>query len=271
MGRNRTSSKYAAALRIGVQKSLEYRFDFFVGILSTLFPVLIQLFIWMSIYATGNTSYFGYEFSQMLVYVCVAGAVSKFVVTGIENLINDDIHSGLLAAFIVKPVNYIRMRLMQVTGEKLISVFVMALFTVIVLAVLHFAAGFEIVWLCVLLFIPALLLATILHFLIFLILSSFAFWVTEVSSFFHSIQIIVMVISGGVFPVAVLGKWASGVSQVLPFSYTMNFPITVLTGANTSQQMLFGFCMQLIWIAVLSVLAQILWRAGIRRFVAVGG
>ncbi len=271
MAQNKPMPKYNAALRIGVQKSLEYRFDFFVGILSTLFPILIQLFVWTAIYASGNTAYFGYDYTQMLVYVCVAGAVSKFVVTGIENLINDDIHSGLLAAFIVKPVSYIRMRLMQVTGEKLISVFVMAVFTAIVLTVLHFAAGFEIIWLCVLLFIPALLLATVLHFLIFLIISSLAFWFTEVSSFFHSIQVIVMVISGGVFPVAVLGKWAAQASQVLPFSYTMNFPITVLTGANSPEQMLSGFGVQIIWIAVLSVLAMALWRAGIKRFVAVGG
>ena len=66
MAQNRSLSKYTAALRIGVQKSLEYRFDFFVNILSTLFPILIQLFVWTAIYASGNTAYFGYDYTQML-------------------------------------------------------------------------------------------------------------------------------------------------------------------------------------------------------------
>jgi len=264
--------KYAASFLIGLQSSLEYRFEFFMGIISTLFPILIQVFLWYAIYSgTGQNAMYGYNFSQMLAYVAIAGAVGKFVVTGVENTVNDDIHTGGLAAYIVKPVMYIPFRLMQAIGQKIASAVTMLIFTAASLAVLRFAAGFEIKPYAVCLFAAALPLAMLMNFFIFFIVSISAFWLTESGRFFHALQVIIMVASGGVFPITVFGNTYTAVSRFLPFQYTSYFPISVMTGALTAADILTGILVQLVWIGVLASLANILWRVGLKRYVAVGG
>ena len=264
--------KYKASFLIGLQNSLEYRFEFFVGILSTLFPILIQVFLWYAIYSgTGQTDMYGYSFSQMLAYVALAGAVGKFVMTGIENMVNDDIHSGGLSVFLVKPVRYIPFRLLQAVGQKFASTVTMILFTAVSLAVLRLTVGFEISLTSLCLFIPSLLLALLLNFFLFFIVSVSAFWLTEAGRFFHALSVVIMVASGGVFPITVFGGTYVAVSRFLPFQYTSYFPISVMTGAVPVPEALTGMLIQLAWAAALLALTNLVWRAGLKRYVAVGG
>jgi hypothetical protein len=122
-----------------------------------------------------------------------------------------------------------------------------------------------------LLFIPVLALATILNFYLFFLVSISAFWLIEVGRFFHTIQIVVMVISGGVFPITVLGNTFVSIVKLLPFTYTIYFPISVVTGALNSHDIFIGMLIQIIWIFVLYLLTKQLWRMGIKKYVAVGG
>jgi len=264
--------KYKASFLIGLQHSLEYRFEFFVGIISTLFPILIQVFLWYAIYSgTEQDTMYGYNFAQMLAYVAIAGAVGKFVVTGIEHMVNDDIHSGGLSAFIVKPVRYIPFRLLQAIGQRFTATLTMLVFTASAMMILTFTINFEVKVYAVLLFVPALVLAMLLNFFIFFIVSISAFWLTEVGRFFHALQIAIMVGSGGVFPITVFGDAYAAASRFLPFQYTSYFPISVMTGVLSISEILAGMLVQLVWVAILPTVANILWRAGLKRYVAVGG
>ena len=111
--------KYRTAFWVGVSNSMEYRFDFFMSLLSTVFPIVMQVFIWLSMYSeSGGEKLYGYTFPQMLLYVVVAGAVSKFTATGVEYAVNEDIHSGGIAKYLVKPVNYIGFRLCDALGNR---------------------------------------------------------------------------------------------------------------------------------------------------------
>ena len=97
----KVKNAYLYSFIMGLEHSLEYRFDFFISILTTIFPILIQVYLWLAIYNESNNSFFGYDFAQMMVYVAVAGMVSKFVASGLEGAINNDIHSGMLASYLI--------------------------------------------------------------------------------------------------------------------------------------------------------------------------
>jgi ABC-2 type transport system permease protein len=268
--------KYFSALHMGLQSSLEYRFDFFIGIVSSLFPIVIQVFLWYALYGgsngiNGGKSMYGYDFAQMMAYVAIAGTVSRFVGTGIEGIVNSDIHSGGLAVFLVKPVKYVQFRIFQTVGSKFTASVIFAVFTVFVLSVLHFSVGFEIVLSDVLFFLITLTLAAVLNFYLFFQISLTAFWLTEVGALFGVVSVIVMVLSGGVFPISVFGDWYVNLSQYLPFMYTTYFPISVLTGIFDTNKIITGIIMQVIWIAVLWFVSKIVWKTGLKKYVSVGG
>lgn len=265
--------KYFAAARMGLQHSLEYRFDFFIGIISSIFPVIIQVFLWYALYGGTNTgtSMYGYDFAQMMAYVAIAGTVSRFVGTGIENTVNSDIHSGGLSTFLVRPVKYVRFRVFQTIGEKLVSTIIFVIFTAAVLTILNLVLGFEIVLINILFFLVALILATVLNFYLFFIISLAAFWLTEVGSLFGVLSVTLMVLSGGVFPISIFGEWYIKISQFLPFSYTIYFPISVMTGAFDAAKIMTGIVIQLIWIFGLWLISKFVWKIGLTKYVAVGG
>ncbi len=118
--------KYKTAFLVGISNSMEFRFDFFMNLLSTVFPIIMQVFIWVSVYSgSGGDAMYGYTFPQMIMYVVVAGAVSKFTNTGVEYMVNEDIHSGGIAKYLVRPVNYIGFRLCDIVGNKFASMVTM--------------------------------------------------------------------------------------------------------------------------------------------------
>ena len=86
-----------------------------------------------------------------------------------------------------------------------------------------------------------------------------------------TIRVVIMVISGGVFPITVLGDTFVNVMKFLPFMYTTYFPISVVTGALPLEEILVSYGFQTLWIGMLGVLIRLVWRRGMRQYVNVGG
>jgi ABC-2 type transport system permease protein len=61
------------------------------------------------------------------------------------------------------------------------------------------------------------------------------------------------------------------VATLLPFRWMISFPLELLLGSLTTQEMLIGFAAQAAWIAIGLVLLRLVWRAGVRVYSAVSG
>lgn len=268
----RRLTKYAASFKLGLASAMEYRFDFFMGLLSTVFPIILQVFLWMALYrGSGSAVMYGHTYPQMMLYVVLAGAVGKFTSTGIEFVVNEDVHTGGIAKYVTKPISYVFFRLCGVVGQKCPAMATMAFLSAAAVVALRFLAGFRVDAVSALLFVPSLALAVALNFCIFFCISTLSFWLTEIGYFFHAINITILVLSGGVFPIDVFGSAFVAVAKYIPLAYTVNYPIQILSGAVSAQNAAGILLMQLAWVAALTLLSQALWKRGIRQYVAVGG
>ncbi len=59
-----------------------------------------------------------------------------------------------------------------------------------------------------------------------------SFWIVEVGFLFEGIRIVTILLSGGIFPLEVFGERFVQVMNLLPFKYTVSYPINVLNGAD---------------------------------------
>ena len=64
--------------------------------------------------------------------------------------------------------------------------------------------------------------------------------------------------------------WLQGLANVLPFAWTLNFPVLLLLGRLTPQETWRGLAIQVIWLVLSVFLVRLVWRAGVRRYGAVG-
>jgi ABC-2 type transport system permease protein len=256
---------------MGLRSALEYRINFLFSILSAVSPVVIQTALWTSIYGPdAGESLFGFTYSQMIAYVVIANLVSRLVRTAFEYELSFDIKSGGLDRFLVKPIGYFGFRLFAFLGGKSAQTGVTIALLAAAVAVLRSVLGFPITAAAVLGFAAAIVLAFALNFLIFWCVGTMAFRLTEIGFLFEAARIVIITASGGIFPLAVFGPTGEAVLSALPFRFTIQFPTELLCGRIPPAEVLPGFALAVMWIAVLALAARALWASGIRRFAAVG-
>ena len=270
--RLRWLEKYYKAFELGFQFALEYRINFLISLISAVYPILIQSFLWTAIFqSSAQPLVYGFTFRQMIAYTFMAGLVARLVRTGFEYEIMDDVKTGKYSRFLVQPLGYFPYRVCSYFGQKLPGQVMILGILALVLVLLATLWGVSFEFVRILAFLAAIVLATALNFLIFYCISAMAFWIVDVGFLFEGIRIVTVLLSGGIFPLEVFGARFIQVSNWLPFKYTVNYPINVLNGMVSPAGILQGTLIQCLWIAICLGLANLLWRVGSRRYVAVGG
>jgi ABC-2 type transport system permease protein len=264
--------KYVKAFELGFQTALEYRVNFMISLISAAYPIFIQYFLWTAIYLSSTTDIvYGFTYRQMMAYTFLAGLVSRIVRTGFEYEIMEDVKSGKYSKFLVQPMGYFPYRLASYFGQKLPNLVIILSILAVVLLGLNVLWGVTLEFVRVLLFIAALGLAVALNFLIFYGISSISFWLVDIGFLFEGIRIVFILFSGGIFPLEVFGPTFVRFMDFLPFKSTISFPINVLNGKILMPQVFEGLLVQCLWIAACYIIANLLWRMGGKRYVAVGG
>ena len=123
----------------------------------------------------------------------------------------------------------------------------------------------------VLLFIPALMGALVLNFLIFFCVGMWAFWLSEIGHLFEAVRIVIVVLSGGIFPLEIFGDTICNLLKFLPFAYAVGFPVDVLIGTVTGTDVMTGLVSQIVWIGMMLLISGSLWHLGSKKFLAAGG
>jgi ABC-2 type transport system permease protein len=270
-------NKYAVSFKISFVDSLTYKFNFFLTVLFALFPILIQLFIWNNVFAGGSAlsngadTVFGYSFNQIIYYAILANFINAVVTTNVHYQIGAQIKNGELNSFLIKPVNYVGFRLAGSFGAKILEIGILGLLltAVILLGSLVFNLGipsFSVIIFAILIF-----LAILLNFFLFLSISFLTFWITECTSFFMTFSIIITVLSGAVFPIDIFGEKFISISRVLPFQYMVYMPLNYVIGKIAREELLTAVTIQAAWVGGLFLVSLLLWKKGIKRYIAVGG
>lgn len=264
--------KYKCCFLMGFQKAIEYRSDFVLSLISSMFPIIIQVSLWTAVYSTtGSGMLYGYTYQQMIMYTFMVGVISKFLATGFEYEMNDDIKNGGLNKYAVKPINYYVYRVSCFAGERASASFLF-LSVMAVLLFLFSKIGYfkiDLAYLCF--FFLSLTLTLFLNFSIYFCVGMLGFWMSEIGRLFPAVGIIFNVISGGVFPLDILGETWNRILRYLPIKYMLQFPVDVVTGKMTVGEILFAVAVQCFWVVFFMALSNLLWKKGIRKYTATGG
>lgn len=264
-------SSHRCVFLMGVEQALEYRASFFLSMLGAVFPILIQTTMWNYLYGHSDAAaIFGYQQGEILLYTLLATIVSQLAGTGFEWEMNDDIKTGGLNKYLIRPMGYKGYRFFRFLGQKVPRVMVVAP----VMALIIGAAcrqGLPVSPGRVLAFLAALGLALVLNFSCFYCIGLLAFWLTDVDKLFGTISIVLTVASGGVFPLDIFGGAVETLVNLLPFGYTTQFPVNIINGRFGWGRMGMGFVFQVGWILVFACLGEAMWRRGVKRYAAVGG
>jgi ABC-2 type transport system permease protein len=265
-------SKYWHVVRIGIQNTLVYRFNFLARAAFTLVPLMATIYVWRTIYEGRESSVLGYTLGKMVSYYLLALLVDTFTaVTDDDWQVASDIKDGNINQFLLKPMDYLTYRFCLFGAGRLIyaiaALLPLGLFFLWHRAELYLpAAGSTYAW-----FLLSLALAGLLQFLISYIMALMAFWVLEVSTLIILLYGLEYAASGHLFPLDILPPLAQSLIMWTPFPYEVFLPVSIYLEQVSRVNLVQGIAIQCLWVAIMYGVARWVWQRGIRRYSAVGG
>ncbi|MGD8625657.1 MAG: ABC-2 family transporter protein [Anaerolineae bacterium] len=246
---------------------MQHRGFFFLVAFSWMIPLLIYLFVWST--AAGQGTVGGLTQGEISAYYVILILVNQFTFSTNNWTVGDAIRYGRYNFLLLRPLSPIYDALASEVAVKVVfmtfALPLAALLALILRPTFHPAAG------DVLAFLPALALAWALRFVWGYWLALLAFWATRADALLSLQESLIFLLAGQLAPAALLPDLMRRAAEVLPFRYMVGFPVEVLTGQLTAAELRAGFAFQAGWLIVALVLFRLLWRAGLRRYAAVGG
>ena len=259
---------YVQQFKTTFASMVQYRASLFIWMIGQVLEPLIYLVVWSTVSANRGGSVGDYTVAQFAAYYIVFMLVNQVTYTWIMWEYEYRIREGLLSPALLRPVHPIHSDIADNVSSKLISLPIMMLIAGGLALIFKPSATVQ-PW-AILAFVPGILLAFRVRFLVEWTLAQAAFWTTRVSAINQVYFVMMLFLSGQIAPLSLFPGPIQILATILPFRWMIGFPVELVLGRLTPVEALAGLGAQAIWLAISLLLVRIVWRAGVRVYSAVG-
>lgn len=259
---------YRALLVAQLQQAAQYRIQALLWMLFAIIRPVIFLAAWAAVAQSQGGSVGGFTVGDFTTYFVALTLVSHLTMAWNSHEFEFEIRQGRLSPKLLRPLHPLHYSVVENTVFKLTTIIPLGL--VLVGVVLTFGARFETQPFHIVLFVPSVILAAALSFMMTWLIATLAFWVTRMRTANTLFMRASFLFAGQIAPVAIVPAWLQVLSYALPFWYMLGAPTDILRGSTTFEQSLPIIGGQAAWLAVTVVAYAFAWRAGLRQYSAVG-
>jgi ABC-2 type transport system permease protein len=265
---NGLAGLYAQQFKTSLSMMLQYRASLVIWLISHVLDPLVYLVVWTTVSRSSGGSVGGYGAAEFAAYFILLMLVNHVTYTWIMFEYEYRVRHGSLSLALLRPVHPIHSDLADNVSSKIITL-PLILAAAVILALI-FRPVFHVEAWAAAAFLPVLLLAFAVRFLMEWTLALAAFWTTRVSAINQVYFIAALFLSGQMAPLSLLPAPLRLIASILPFRWTMSFPVELLLGRVSWTDALTGMGIQAGWVALCLLLLRLVWRAGVRVYSAVG-
>jgi len=259
---------YRAQFKTSFLIYLQYRTSSVLWLLGMVLEPVIYLVIWSTIARANGGAVDGYRVGDFAAYFLVLSLVNHLTDNWVYYEFQERVRQGFLSPLLLRPVHPIHTDIAQNLTYKCMMLVVM-LPTIGVLA-LVFHPATHITLFTLLLFLPSLLLAITIRFLVEWSLGLTAFWTTQMSAVLQVYYVALFFLSGQMGPLTLFPVPVQVLAQLLPFQWMLAFPVQLLLGQLNQHAIVQGLVAQAIWLCLSLALMMVLWHRGLRRYSGMG-
>jgi ABC-2 type transport system permease protein len=258
--------KYLALFRANWAGVIEYRASILIYMLSATSP-LVSLAVWLSLAADGPVG--NYSATDFVAYYLAVIFVRQLTGAWVVYDLDFHIRQGSLSAKLLKPINPIHDFIAVNLADKLFRL-PLVLTPVVIAAVLVPGVRYDLSPLNLVYFVVSLALAWLSIYFAQFCIGLLGFWISHslaVNDLWFGIR---MMLSGNLAPLDLFPAPIPQLSVYLPFRYTLSFPVEILLGRVSGDQLWLGFAVQGVWLLATFGLYRVLWTRGLRQYSAFG-
>ena len=260
---------YLTSMKISILQQIQYRVANYFYMIGMITEPVIYLVVWSTIAMQQGGSVGGYTPGAFAAYYIVWTLVRNMNIVFTPFGWEWRIREGMLSMELMRPMHPIHSDIANFAGWK----FVVILLWLPLAAFLSwvFKPTFDISPTEAIVFFLAIWGAYLSRTMLLSLLGMITFWTTRVSAIFELYFGLELILSGRLVPMTLMPQWVQNLSNYLPFKWTFYFPIEALVGSMTPRELWIGVGTQILWIVIGATLLNLVWRAAIRQFSAVGG
>jgi ABC-2 type transport system permease protein len=259
---------YRQQFRTTFASFVQYRASIFIWTIDRILEPLIYLVVWSAVARARSGDVGGFDTGAFAAYFIVMMLVSQATYTWVMYEYEYKIRHGSLSFALLRPIHPIHTDLVDNISSKLIT-FPLMLAAAAALVLLFKPSFSPPLWAAAL-FVPALILAFAVKFVVEWTLALSAFWTTRVSAVNQGYFVAALFLSGQMAPLSLLPQSLQVAASLLPFRWMISFPVELLLGRLDLTQAVVGLAAQAVWLALGLALLRTVWRAGVRVYSAVG-
>jgi ABC-2 type transport system permease protein len=259
---------YAQQFKTTMAAMFQYRASLLIWMIGQVLEPLVYLIVWSAVSNSAGGSVGSYTTRDFAGYFVVLMLVNQFSYTWIMYEFEYRVREGLLSFALLKPVHPIHSDIADNVSSKLLTLPAMVLIAIALAAAFHASISPQ-PW-AVLIFIPVLLMAFLVRFLLEWTLALSAFWITRVGAINQTYFVLMLFLSGQIAPLTLLPYPVQILADLLPFRWLIGFPVELLLGKLSPVETLIGLGAQSVWLLIGLVLLRIVWKAGTKVYSAVG-
>lgn len=253
------------------EQAFEFRSRNFVWFLIELLNPLLYLLFWKGAYSSGHVGSISFSFSDITAYYFLLIFAGAFLTVHIEeDVAFYDIKEGGLVRYLTRPFSYFWLKFFEEIPWRLIQGFFGIV--LIVLFVFFFGNLFKISMdaTSIITSVTVGILAYFLSFTFKMIVGLSALWIVDYSGLEQLVTVIFMVFAGFVIPLQFFPSVLKLISNILPFSYMIYYPVLALQGKLQGLEIVKIIGIQMVWLFLLVYLYNQMWKRGIKMFTGIG-
>ncbi|WP_028399864.1 ABC transporter permease [Ectobacillus panaciterrae] len=261
--------KYLEMIRIRFLMMLAYRTNYYSGILIYTINIGAYYFLWNAIYG-GKESIQGLSVAQMTTYVAVAWMARAFYFNNIDREIAMEIREGRVAVELIRPYNYLGMKVMQGLGEgifRFVFFSIPGMFIVALLFSLTITTNVQ-TWVY---FFISLIFSFIINTQINLITGMMTFFLFNNDGLMYAKRVMIDLFSGLLLPISFYPLWAQTVMKFFPFQAISYIPSMIFSEGIKGEAVWNAIMFQVIWSVVLILPIAVMWNMAKKRLIVQGG
>lgn len=245
-----------------------YRFEHYMGIFNTVLRIFIFWEIYKALYG-GRAEVDGVTMSMVttnfILSLCLDAAFTMN-----DFYLPNRIRNGSIATELLLPISFKGRMLADNMGQaafKLVFHFIPAVIVSVLVVGISAPASFPML----LLFVVSAALGYGVLWSISFAVQMCAFWLINVWSIVTIKNVFINVLSGSMLPLWFMPEWMQGVLKFTPFSSIYFTPVQIYLGELGYGEIAVKCLIQLVWIAVICFIGNVLWERGKKKLVVQGG
>jgi len=259
---------YYVQLKTSLAVQFQYRAATIIWMIGRVVEPLIYLVVWTTVAEARGGEVGGFGPGDFSAYFIILMLVNQMTFTWIMWEYDYIIRTGALSFKLLRPIHPIHADIADNLAYKILTLAV--IIPVALLLAWIFPPTFNLQLWALAAAIPALCLAFLVRFLLEWALAMSAFWTTRINAINQTYYMIMLFMSGQFAPLSLLPEPLQWLAAILPFRWLIAFPVELILGRLDGRQALIGFAAQLIWLMIALAVLAIAWRAGVKRYSAVG-